>query len=64
MQVFGNIALMPLILGDIHMIMAGEAYIEGDSLVDCLGPCQNPQDLTDVIRSINLIGAAADMFER
>ena len=45
----------------IYLIMAGQAYIDDDVLVECGGECLK-QQLSAVIRSINAVGGAADLF--
>ena len=48
----------------IYLIMAGQAYIDGDVLVNCEGvggECSK-QQLDAVIQSINAVGGAADLF--
>ena len=47
---------------DIRLIMAGQAYIDGETFINCGGACQIPQDLNAVIQSINMLGGAADAF--
>ena len=41
--------------------MAGEAYLDGLTVIDCGGPCDK-QDLQKVIASIKFIGSIADLF--
>jgi uncharacterized repeat protein (TIGR01451 family) len=57
-SVFGNI------LGGwdtVYLIMAGQAYMDGDTFMDCGGECSKTK-LNAVIQSINLVGGAADLF--
>lgn len=48
----------------IRLIMKGQAYLDGQTVQECGGYCDMPQDLDKVIDSINFIGSMADYFNQ